>query len=255
MEWADNPYLDGAEVELLTQSLSNDQLESRRYGRFKANTGLVYPEFEQEVHVIEPFTIPKDWQDQISIDPGLNNPLSAHWYAVDYDGNVYVVAEHFLAGKDVEYHSNEIRRISDSLGWHRDGRGRLHALIDPAGGQKTLSSPKSVIELFYENGIVASPRVNKDIFSGIQRVKSYLKVRDGKPKLFIFPCCVNLIRELKTYRWGEGEKPEKKDDHALDELRYYIMTKPENLPPKPVKTEIQKDKERLIRKLINERKS
>ena len=48
--------------------------------------------------------------------------------------------------------------------------------------------------------------------------------------------------------------PKKSDDHALDELRYYIMTKPEYSPPKKQKTMVQKDKERLIRKIMNERK-
>ena len=69
------------------------------------------------------------------------------------------------------------------------------------------------------------------MFSGIQRVKQYLKVNDGRAKLYLFPNCVNLIRELKTYRFGDGDLPKKTDDHALDELRYYLMTKPENLPP------------------------
>ncbi len=255
MEWADNPYLNAAEVDALTATLSDEQLDSRRYGRFKANAGLVYPEFDENVHVLkEPFNIPKEWQDLISIDPGLNNPLSAHWYAVDYDGNVYVVAEHFEAGKDVEYHADKIKKISDKLGWKRDSYGRLNALIDSAANQKTLAAMKSVSELFFEQGVNVNPRVNKDMFSGIQRVKQYLKVTDGRAKLYIFPSCVNLIRELKTYRWGDGDNPKKVDDHALDELRYYIMTKPETLPPKKVKTEIQKDKERLIRKIMNERK-
>ena len=48
--------------------------------------------------------------------------------------------------------------------------------------------------------------------------------------------------------------PKKTDDHALDELRYYLMTKPKTAFPKVEKTEIQKDKERLIRKIVNERK-
>ncbi len=255
MEWADNPYLDKNEVDMLTKTLSDDQLDSRRYGRFKASAGLVYPEFDEDIHVIEPFNIPKEWQDIISIDPGLNNPLSAHWYAVDYDGNVYVVAEHFEAGKDVAYHSHKIKEISDRLSWKRDTQGRVNALIDSAANQKTLASSKSVTELFFDFGIVANPNVNKDMFSGIQRVKQYLKVNDGKTKLYIFPNCVNLIRELKTYRWGQGETPKKTDDHALDELRYYLMTKPENTPPKLQKTEIQKDKERLFRKIMNERKT
>lgn len=255
MEWADNPYLDKEEVDALTKTLSEEQLDSRRYGRFKANAGLVYPEFDPNIHVLkEPFAVPCEWQDTISIDPGLNNPLAALWFAVDYDSNVYVVAEHFEAGQDVEYHSKKIKEISDAIGWKRDSYGRINALIDSAANQKTLSSLKSVTELFTERGINVNPKVNKDIFSGIQRVKQYLKVNDGKTKLYIFPSCVNLIRELKTYRWGYGDNPKKVDDHAADCLRYYIMTKPINLPPKKGKTEIQKDKERLIRKIMNERK-
>ena len=255
MEWGDNPYLNKEEVDALTFSLSEDQLESRRYGRFKSSSGLVYPEFDENIHVLkQPFDIPLDWQDTLSIDPGLNNPLSCHWYAVDYDGNVYVVAEHFEAGQDVTYHAQKIKQISDKLGWKRDSRGRISALIDSAANQRTLSGIKSVSELFIEQGIIVNPKVNKDMFSGIQRVKQYLKLNDGKPKLYIFPNCVNLISDLKSYRWGDGDTPKKIDDHCLDEMRYYLMTKPENLPPKQQKSLIQKDKERLIRKLNNERK-
>ncbi len=254
MEWADNPYLDKEEVKALTESLSNELLESRRYGRFKASEGLVYPEFDENVHVIDPVNLPLEWQDNISIDPGLNNPLSVHWYSVDYDGNVYVQAEHFEAGRDVVYHANKIKEISSRLKWKRDMSGRICALIDSAANQKTLSSLKSVSELFYEQGINVNPNVNKDMFSGIQRVKQYLKITNGRPKIYIFKNCVNLIRELKSYRWGDGENPRKTDDHALDELRYYLMTKPQNTPPKKQKTQIQKDKERLYHKIMNERK-
>lgn len=255
MEWADNPYLDGAEVEELTKTLSPDQLESRRYGRFKSNTGLVYPEFDENYFVIEPFDIPAEWQDMISIDPGLNNPLSAHWYAVDYDGNVYAVAEHFEAGKDVKYHADRIKAISEKIGWKRRPDGKIEAIIDSAANQKTLALCKSVTELFFEQGIAVDPKVNKDIFSGIERVKQYLNKEKGRPKLFVFKNCVNLIREFKSYWWGEGDNPKKYDDHALDELRYYLMRKPQLSPVKPIKTVIQKDKERRIRKMINEKRN
>jgi phage terminase large subunit-like protein len=256
MEWADNPYLDKGEIERLTQTLSEDQIESRRYGKFKSASGLVYPEFDENVHVLkEPFNVPKEWQDNISIDPGLNNPLSAHWYAVDFDDNVYVVAEHFEAEKDIGYHADRIYEISNSLGWKRNSNGKLCALIDSAANQKTLASTKSVAELFYDYGINVDTRVNKDLFSGIQRVKQYLNGKNKRPKLYIFPNCVNLIRELKTYRWGKEDVPKKYDDHALDELRYYLMSKPQNSPTKKEKTEIQKDKERLFRKILNERKN
>ncbi len=254
MEWMDNPYLNREAVEELSKTLPDDELESRRYGRFKQNEGLVYPEFDENVHVIDPFPIPMEWQDIISIDPGLNNPLSAHWYCVDYDRTVYVVAEHFMAKKDVAYHAERIKEISSSLSWKRRFDGRIEALIDSAANQKTLASCKSVTELFFEQGIAVNPNVNKDLFAGISRVKQYLKVVDGKPKIYIFRNCVNLIRELKSYWWGEGDNPKKTDDHALDELRYYLMRKPELAPIKPVKTAVQRDKDRLYRKILNERK-
>ncbi len=248
MEWADNPFLDRKSVEALTASMGEKELESRRYGRFCASEGLVYPEFDERVHVIPPRPMPPEWQDGISIDPGLNNPLAALWFCVDYDGNVYVVAEHYEAKRDIDHHAEKIREISDRLGWHRGFGGRLSALIDPAANQRTLAGPKSVSELFYERGINVNTKVNKDLFSGIAQVKSYLKGEGGVPRLYIFEGCVNLIREFKGYFWGEGDVPRKKDDHALDALRYYLMSKPHGVAPQKPLTAVQKDKARLARR-------
>ncbi len=250
MEWRDNPYLDEGEISALEGTMDEVTLQSRRYGRFVSNgVGLVYPEFDEGVHVIEPFPIPIDWQDQISIDPGLNNPLSAHWYAVDFDDNVYVIAEHYEAGQGVDYHADAIKEISRRLNWHTDGKGRICALIDSAAKQRTLGSMKSVAELFYERGILVNPNVEKDLFSGIARVKSYLNRKNGQPNLYIFRGCVHLIREMKGYLWGSGDSPRKVNDHALDELRYYLMTKPKRCLPPPPLTDIQKDKEKRLREL------
>jgi len=250
MEWADNPYLDRAEIEALEKSLDERTLQARRYGRFAtAAEGLVYPEFDEAVHVIEPFAIPEDWQDIISIDPGLNNPLSAHWYAVDFDDNVYVVYEHYAAGKDVDFHAEAIKNICAKIGWKTDGKGRVRALIDSAAKQRTLAGVKSVVELFYERGILVNPEVEKDLFSGIARVKSYLNQKNGLPNLYIFNTCPHLISELKGYYWGNGDVPRKVDDHSLDEMRYYLMSRPKKTPAIEEKTAIQRDKERRLRRI------
>lgn len=253
MEWQDNPYLSQKEIDWMASSLDERELESRRFGKFASSEGLVYPEFDEQIHVIEPFQIPKEWQDNISIDPGLNNPLSAHWYAVDFDDNVYVLYEHFAAGRDVDYHAAELKRISNMLGWKRDNKGRLCALIDSAAKQRTLSGVKSVAELFYERDILVNTDVEKDLFSGIARVKSYLNQKNGLPNIYIFSCCTNLIRELKSYFWGSGDTPRKTDDHCLDEMRYYLMSRPKKLPPETPKSAIQKDKEKLWRRIKNGR--
>ena len=255
MEWADNPYLSNDELNRLTASMSQEELTARRYGKFLSNNkSAVYKEFDPNIHIIEPFEIPPEYHDQISIDPGLNNPLSAHFYACDYDGNIYVIAEHFEAGKTVDYHAQKIKEIAKNLNWKHRKDGRLEALIDSAANQKTLASNKSVTELFFENGIAVNPNVNKDLFAGISRVKTYLKNAQGQSKLFIFSSCTNLIRELKSYYWGDGDKPIKLDDHALDELRYYIMSRPEPPQVNKEKTEIQRNKEKLYKQILRQRK-
>lgn len=248
MEWADNPYLNPAEVEQMTRSMSKDMLDSRRYGKFTSGSGLVYGEFS-EVNVVEPFDVPSDWQDTLSIDPGLNNPLSCHWYCRDSDGNVYVVAEHYQADKGVAYHAERIREISDRLNWKRDKRGNIEAICDSAANQRTLGSEKSVTELFADNGIMLNTRVNKSVYAGINKVKALLKPLNGPPKLYVFASCVNMIREFKGYLWGGSDSPVKRDDHAMDELRYYVcsLTEQSNSPDK---TWVQRDKERLSRALM-----
>ena len=223
VSWQDNPFLNKAEVDALKSSLSPQELESRCNGKFTFSNGLVYSNFDENLNVIEPFDIPKDYQDQISIDPGFRNALSCHFYARDYDGNVYVVAEHYAEKLTVEEHSNAIKQIADTLGWKRGFDGKIEALIDSAGLQKTLASPKSVVDLFFENGIATNPKVNKDLFVGIEKVKKYICDANGNRRLFIFKNCTNLIREIKSYFWGK-EAPIKRDDHCLDELRYYIMS-------------------------------
>lgn len=253
MEWSDNPYLSKEEIKRLEATMDETTLQSRRYGKFCTREGLVYPEFDESVHVIKPFSIPKEWQDTLSIDPGLKNPLSAHFYCTDFDGNVYVVAEHYRAGEDVDFHARAIFALADRLGWKRDEKGRLHALIDPAAGQRTLASSKSVSELFYERGILVNPRVNKDVFTGIAQVKSYLNPKNGLPNLYIFENCVNLIREFKGYFWGNDEAPVKRDDHAMDELRYYLMTRPRPAREKAEESAITRDKDKRIRQLKRRR--
>lgn len=243
IEWADNPHLSADMIAHLESTLTDDEREARQYGKFIAMSGLVYKEFAEDIHVIDPFNVPRDWYDNISIDPGLDAPLSAHFYAVDGDNNLYVVAEHYKAGESVEWHAERLHAIADQLEWPRNHLGMLECLIDSAASQRTLAAERSVVDLLHDNRIMADTKVTKDVWTGIQRVKQYLRLREhpqvevwprGKPKLFIFRTCTNLIREIKSYRWrpqtasgDQTDRPIKRDDHAMDDLRYYIMSRPD----------------------------
>ena len=162
-----------------------------------------------------------------------------------------MVGEWYEKGKDVDYHAEHIKGLAEHLDWHYDSKGRLEGVVDSAASQRTLSGTKSVAQLFYERDILLDTKVNKDVFSGIARVKSYLK----SGRLFIFSTCRNLIREIKSYWWGKDDMPVKKDDHALDALRYYIMSRPITpIMGKAEDSEIVKDKKKLIRRNNNRSK-
>ena len=61
----------------------------------------------------------------------------------------------------------------------------------------------------------------------INMVKERLSLdAEGKPSLFVFKKCKNLLLEFRRYRWAKTnsgkDKPVKRDDHGLDALRYLI---------------------------------
>ena len=49
---------DAAELQKLARTLPKDELEARRDGKFVSVNGLVYGEFDESVHVIDPFEVP-----------------------------------------------------------------------------------------------------------------------------------------------------------------------------------------------------
>ena len=83
------------------------------------------------------------------------------------------------------------------------------------------AEPKTIEELV-RNGFNTKP-ANKDVTEGIRTVK-------GTP-LTIHQDSLNLLKELKSYRWKtdrNGNKldmPVKFSDHAIDAMRYAIFSK------------------------------
>lgn len=252
ISWQDNPFLNENEVIKLKQQMSKQDLESRCDGKFVTANGLVYPNFDENYNVIEPFNVPCEWYDNISIDPGYTNPLSCHFYACDEDGNIYVIAEVYASHQTIEEHSANIHKVAESLNWQKNNKGYLSCLIDSASLQKTLACQDSVAQKFYENKILCNTKVNKSLV-GLQKVRKYICDANGQRKLFIFKNCVNMIREIKSYTWGNEESPIKRDDHSMDELRYYIMNKVEFEKEKPQLSQTLKYKQKLINNMKRER--
>jgi phage terminase large subunit len=234
----DNPHLPDDYVPTLLQSYPEELIQRYIEGKWEVFEGQIYPEFDRSIHVIKPFSIPKGWERIVAIDYGMVNPTAAVFGAIDYDGNIYIYDEYYQPGV-VSTHAEAILEMvgEDTISFW---------LIDPSTRAKTREKdgmPWSVLEEFEDNGIWATP-ANNEILGGINRVKEFLRLdkdrrnpRTGEspsPRIFIFATCNKLLWEFPQYQWkkmrsvtqrNEMERPRDYNDHALDALRYLIMSR------------------------------
>ena len=94
------------------------------------------------------------------------------------------------------------------------GREPVCVIVDP--------SAASFIECIRRHGKYRVVPAKNQVLEGIQKVAALLQ----QQRLFFCKCCTDSIREFALYRWSEGagqEKPLKENDHAMDEIRYFVM--------------------------------
>lgn len=232
-----NPYVSATEREILFSFLTDDEKKARQKGTFVQLGGLVYPMFKEELHVIPYFVPPKEWLWVRSMDHGFTNPTSWHWSAIDPEGRVFVFDEYYQSGKVVAEHAAAVHGVTSKY-----QREPNYSVGDPSIRNTDPITGTSVLLEYMDFGI---PIVlgNHDQKAGINRVARYFLGRTIEekqyPMLFICDNNVELIRELKRLRWAtwankkddkkknKKEEQHKKDDHACDDLRYLISSRPE----------------------------
>lgn len=216
----DNPYIDKQEIDKLKKEMSEDFFAQEIMAEFKKFTGLIYKDFDRAIHLIDPIDISNMYKYR-AIDCGAVHPFACLWIAVDGDDNWYIYREHNKAGQTMRYHAEFIN--NNSL-----GEQYIATYIDPSAKQAALD--------LGEYGIYTIPAINtvnpNDIEAGIMKIQEKLKKNPvtGKPKLFVFKHCENLIKEFEMYHWDEKKDqtmkphPIKEMDDSLDSLRYFSNT-------------------------------
>lgn len=97
-----------------------------------AAEGVVYPDFDQAVHVVKPFHIPKDWRRIRVTDFGFRHAFVTQWWAISPDGVMYRYKEIFYSQRLVEDHAKQIIKLSG------DERYEAHPADHDAEGRATL---------------------------------------------------------------------------------------------------------------------
>jgi PBSX family phage terminase large subunit len=200
----DNPFISREELDKIREEISEDRFAQEYLADFRKTEGLVYKEFERSRHVKEYSPIGNE-EVIVSVDFGYTNP-SAVLKAYKH-GDRYHIAEEWYKTR------MSTGQIVDAI----KSFNPIKVYPDPA-------EPDRIQELNDAGLFVCS--VSKDIEAGIDKVRELLK----QGRLTISPQCVNLIYEFETYCYpdtkGErnpSETPIKKNDHALDSLRYLLF--------------------------------
>ncbi len=205
---ADNPALTDAVRQRYSRLYTG--LFYRRYvlGQWCAGEGLVYA-FDPEKHIAK--EIPPFGSYYISVDYGTQNPFSAGLWLVA-GGKAYRIREFYYNGRekgipltDSQY-CEEVKKLAGDLPIRA-------VVVDP--------SAASFIAALRQAGFSVR-RASNAVLPGIRQVSEYLH----REVLQFSPACRDSIREFGLYAWeAEGEdRPQKQDDHAMDDIRYFCTT-------------------------------
>lgn len=229
----DNPYLPkDAVLDMEKRCYSEEEKQIRMHGHYVDSTGLVFPNFDRNRHVVPPFEIPTHWPRFRGMDWGQRSPACCLWIAVDPDsGKHYVYREWYQKERTIVEICEAVKALS---GQERYGL----SVLDPScwnreGHQDALGRDYTKALVYQMNGLPVVKAAN-DLQIGIDRMKQLL-ARPGEDPLFLIfdGAAPNLIRELIEWPWsavGRGveatagnlpDKVDKKyDDHAIDCARY-----------------------------------
>ena len=190
-------------------------------------------------HVIEPFTPPGDWPVFRSFDFGYARPFSAAWWVSDEEGTLYRILELYGwngspnegARWDPERIFSEIASVEREHPWLR-GKS-ITGVADPSIWD--ASRGESVAETAARHGVYYSPGDNHRIAGWMQLHNRLRFDEEGRPTLYIFSCCKAARRTLPLLEY-DPRRPEdletEGEDHAADEMRYLVMSRPAPAPRK-----------------------
>jgi Terminase RNaseH-like domain len=209
--WSDCPHLSKTDCDRMLQSFPPHEREARSLGVPILGAGKVYPVAEDDF-VIDPLKLPTYWPRCYALDVGWK-VTCAVWGAINHDDDIlYIYSEYYGRNNPPSVHAHSIKLRGEEL----------IGAVDPAAAGVSQVDGKSLINEYRKQGLRLFPANNRvtGTEGGIHAV--YSRLTEGRLK--IFRTCTNLIKEMRIYRRNEHGKIVKENDHAVDALRYLVMT-------------------------------
>lgn len=204
-------------------ALPEKERKALKYGNWDIFDGQFFTEFDRNIHVIEPFVIPKDWYVYFVMDYGLDK-LAGYWIAIDYNNNAYVFREVYQSNLLVSQARDKIKEMTNE--------DVYMYLAPPDLWNRHKETGKSTADIFAE-GNVTLYKTNNDRIQGWLQMKEWLKPYKDEQgcttaKLKIFNTCKNLIRCLPQVqhdakRVGDIANEPHELTHSVDAIRGFCV--------------------------------
>ncbi|MBO8161331.1 MAG: hypothetical protein H0Z24_06805 [Thermosipho sp. (in: Bacteria)] len=282
----DNPILmknDPNYVKRL-ENLPEAQKRAYLYGDWDAFEGMAFEKWNENIHVIEPFKIPKHWRRWIAVDNGYTDPFAWYWFAVDELGTVYVYREFTRDFDDPKIiYTKQAEKVLELSKYTEIENGQVieeyekidyivagHDAWARHAATKTVNTPqgKSIIDYYNEGGLNQLAAFVKPITDRRLRkatILEYLEPFEDNEgnltsKVKIFRTCKKLIETLPLLV-NDPKDPEKYQedsmiDHWADAFGYGLLSYhvEKSKKPRTKQNIILEHKDRLARSIRRKRK-
>ena len=226
----DNPYLsDDGLYEANLLSLPEHQRRQLLEGDWDINEGAAFPEFNRNIHVIEPFDIPSNWIRFRACDYGYGSYTGVLWFTVVPGSEQLVIYRELYVSKVTATDlADMILEIEDEA-----GEKIRYGVLDSSLWHNRGDTGPSLAEQMIMKGCRWRPsdRSKGSRVAGKNEIHRRLQLDDftEEPRMVFFKNCVQTISQIPSLPLDKNN-PEDVDthaeDHLYDALRYGIMTRP-----------------------------
>jgi hypothetical protein len=209
-------------------SLPEHQRKQLLEGNWDVSEGAAFPEFNRQIHVVEPYDIPRNWVKFRACDYGYGSFSAVLWFAVSPSEQIIVYRELYVSKVLAKDLARMVLELEANDGTIRYG------VLDSSCWHKRGDTGPSLAEQMIMEGCRWKPsdRSAGSRVSGKNEVHRRLQVDEftEEPRLVITSNCTNLIAQLPILPLDKNN-PEDIDtkvsfDHLYDALRYGIMSRP-----------------------------
>jgi len=227
----DNPHITEAAIAEFKATLTEDEIQCRINGLPLHLSGLIFKEFDPDVHVLKEVPIgwtdynnpPAGWPIYYAIDPHPRTPHAVLFLTVSPQGQIFVYDELFIA--------LTIDLLSPMIRERIHNRFVVQAKLDPSAYIKDPITGTDIAFEFAKNGLHNLTKGSKDLANGLLKVKRYLKNAQGNTPIYISPMLRTFLWEINRYVWDDKNgiptnTPKDIDDHMMENFRRLLFIDP-----------------------------